>query len=482
MARLGNVTCQEFFGGASFFDPRGTSGNATWQEASGTSRIRKSRRKTRNLLSFSGKKSMKVSASATAEQNETNGDVTQTGPPSPPPSLTISVISSLSMVGGEEWDKCAREACGEGRENPFLSHAFLLSLEESKSACHEKGWIGQHLIARTEGGEVVGVAPLYLKSHSYGEYVFDHSWASAYSRFGRSYYPKLQSAVPFTPCSGPRLLSKGGGEGRGGMDVRSALADAMRQITDQLNVSSLHATFPNEEDWNFFESKGFLKRMGMQYHWSNRGYGKFDDFLMDLKQGKRKNIRQERKKVVAQDLVLKRLRGDDIKSRHWDDFYTFYRNTTDNKWGQAYLTREFFHMMGERMGDKVLLVMAEHDGKSVAGALNLIGGDTLFGRNWGCQPGKEFPYLHFEACYYQAIEAAIEWGLERVEAGAQGEHKIQRGYLPSPTFSSHYLPDPNFREAVDEFLRRETMRMKMTLAILDEDANPFKEGVLKKNE
>ncbi|KAH9565984.1 hypothetical protein CY35_04G108000 [Sphagnum magellanicum] len=374
-----------------------------------------------------------------------------------PLTLTVSVISSISQIPADHWDACALDSTGPESANPFITHAFLSSLEDSKSAVPEEGWLPQHLVARHGDGSILGVVPLYLKSHSYGEYVFDHSWANAFYRYGGAYYPKLQSCVPFTPATGPRILVRNGPFHD---QVFDGLCKCMQQLTGQMGASSVHITFPTKQEWDRVGQLGYLQRIGMQYHWKNCNYGSFDDFLMDLKQSKRKNIRQERKKVQAQNLQLKRLRGDDIKPWHWDAFYKFYRNTTDNKWGQAYLTREFFHLMGSRMGDRVLLVIAEENGKLVAGALNLIGGDTLFGRNWGCSNEAHYHALHFEACYYQAIEAAIEWGLKTVEAGAQGEHKIQRGYLPTATYSAHYIPDPDFQDAISSFLQRETIQVR----------------------
>ncbi|GAQ82524.1 hypothetical protein KFL_001140120 [Klebsormidium nitens] len=387
--------------------------------------------------------------------------------------LTVSVITDISKVSPEDWDACALEAAGEGARNPFLSHAFLLSLEESKSAVKEEGWLPQHVVARDDTGAVLGVVPMYLKGHSQGEYVFDHSWASAHHRYGVPYYPKLQSCVPFTPATGPRLLVRHGPHSE---VVSAGLCQAMVQLADTMGVSSLHCTFPVQRDWDTMGKQGFLRRVGVQYHWLNRDYDSFDAFLMDFRSSKRASVRKERKKVREQNVKLLRLRGDDIKPIHWDAFYQFYRNTTDMKWGTPYLTRDFFHLLGERMADDVLLVMAEDDGELVGGALNLIGGDTLFGRNWGCDGRRHYPNLHFEACYYQAIEAAIEMKLKRVEAGAQGEHKIQRGYLPTPTFSAHYIRDPNFRRAVSDFLRREMAQMAMTMEVLDEHS-PFNANV-----
>ncbi|KAL5163763.1 Dynamin-2B [Glycine soja] len=369
--------------------------------------------------------------------------------------ISVSVVSSISDVASSEWDACALDATGPDNFNPFLSHAFLSTLEHSASAVRETGWIPHHIVAKANNNSnnnVVAVVPLYLKTHSYGEFVFDHSWANAYHSYGYNYYPKLQSCVPFTPVTGPRILLRNTSFKHQVFDI---IVSAMKELALTSQLSSLHVTFPSENEWHKLTEKGFLPRIGMQYHWKNRNYKNFDDFLMDMKQSKRKNIRQERKKISAQNLIMKRLRGYEIKARHWDSFYSFYRNTTDNKWGTPHLTREFFHELGAKMGDNVLLVVAEEGDELVAGALNLIGGDTLFGRLWGCQPRSYYPSLHFEACYYQAIEAAIELNLKTVEAGAQGEHKIQRGYLPVTTYSCHYLIDEEFREAIQDFLIRE---------------------------
>lgn len=385
--------------------------------------------------------------------------------------ISVSVISSISSISSKDWDICAIESTGVESFNPFLTHAFLSSLEDSHSAVPECGWSPQHLVAKDESGNILGVVPVYLKSHSYGEYVFDHSWANAFYHFGGSYYPKLQCCVPFTPVTGPRILIRNSPLKN---QVADSLLKSMQQLAHQFQVSSLHVTFPTEEEWKKMGSLGFLQRVGMQYHWLNHDYDSFDAFLMDLKQSKRKTIRQERKKVQAQNLRFKHLRGDDIKAHHWDAFYEFYRNTTDNKWGQAYLTKEFFRMLGSRMGEHILLIVAEEQGELVAGALNLIGGDTLFGRLWGCIPGAYYPNLHFETCYYQAIDAAIEWKMKKVEAGAQGEHKIQRGYMPSTTYSAHYFTNDGFKEAIKDFLRRESSQVNLAIDLLSV-SGPFKE-------
>ncbi|XP_010086707.2 uncharacterized protein LOC21399202 [Morus notabilis] len=390
-----------------------------------------------------------------------------------PKVVSLSVLSSISEVSSDGWDACALDATGPEKLNPSLTHGFLSSLEESGSAVKETGWMPRHIVAKDESENILGVVPLYLKSHSYGEFVFDHSWADAYHSFGSRYYPKLQCCVPFTPVTGPRILVRN-------TSFRDQLFEimvsALMDLTAKFQVSSLHITFSSENEWLKLSEKGFLPRIGMQYHWQNRNYKSFDEFLMDMKQSKRKNIRQERKKILQQNLTMKRLQGHEIKASHWDSFYRFYRNTTDNKWGSPYLTRDFFHIMASKMGDQVLLVVAEEGDELVAGALNLIGGDTLFGRLWGCHPRTYYPSLHFEACYYQAIEAAIELNLKTVEAGAQGEHKIQRGYLPVTTYSCHYLMNEGFRIAIQDFLEREAAQVKLVMKLLH-DSGPFKEGI-----
>ncbi|XP_051146757.1 uncharacterized protein LOC127262213 [Andrographis paniculata] len=387
--------------------------------------------------------------------------------------LSVRVVSSILEISPQEWDACNLDVTGLEKFNPFLTHGFLSSLEESDSAVKNTGWVPQHVIARDDSNNVLGVVPLYLKSHSYGEYVFDHSWADAYYSYGSRYYPKLQCCVPFTPVTGPRILVR---NTKYRDQVFDILASSLVAMTIELQVSSLHITFPSEDQWEKLEEKGFLRRIGMQYHWKNRDYKNFDEFLMDMKQSKRKNIRQERKKISTQNLTMKRLRGNEIKAKHWDMFYNFYRNTTDNKWGSAYLTREFFHTMASKMGDHVLLITAEEGDELVAGALNLIGGDTLYGRLWGCLPRAYYPSLHFEACYYQAIEAAIELNLQTVEAGAQGEHKIQRGYMPVKTYSCHYIADDEFRGAISDFLARESAQLEYVMKAL-QDSGPFKDNI-----
>ncbi|KAI3993246.1 hypothetical protein MKX01_009989 [Papaver californicum] len=385
-----------------------------------------------------------------------------------PQKISLSVVSSISEISSEEWDACAIEATGSDKLNPFLTHGFLSSLEETGCAVKETGWSAVHIVARNELEEILGVVPLYLKSNSYGEFVFDHSWADAYYRCGVPYYPKLQSCVPFTPVTGQRILLCNTWYKD---QVFEKLVEALKDLTAKFKVSSLHITFPSENEWLKMKEHGFLQRVGLLPLEKS-----FDEFLMDMKQSKRKNVRQERKKISTQNLKMKRLHGHEIKAKHWDSFYHFYRSTTDDKWGRAYLTRDFFHVMGEKMGDQVLLVVAEDGDDLVAGALNLIGGDTIYGRLWGCFPQAYYPSLHFEVCYHQAIEDAIELNLSKEEAGAQGEHKIQRGYLPVTTYSSHYIPDKDFRSAIGDFVGREATQ---TVIKMLHDSGPFKDDVLK---
>jgi uncharacterized protein len=360
---------------------------------------------------------------------------------------TIRVIDRIADIPAESWDACA------GPDNPFLSHAFLDALEESGSATAETGWLPQHLALEEAGGRLLGVAPLYLKGHSYGEYVFDHGWADAYERAGGQYYPKLQCAVPFTPVTGPRLLVHPAAGPQAGGAVADALISGMLELARRHKVSSLHVTFPTGGEWRRLGEAGFLQRMGQQFHWENQDYASFDDFLAALSSRKRKTIRKEREGALAGGIEIHTLTGAAIEKRHWDAFFRFYISTSDRKWGSPYLTREFFALIGARMADSIVLIMAEKNGRLIAGALNLRGGDTLYGRNWGC--AGDFPFLHFEACYYRAIDFAIAHGLKRVEAGAQGQHKIQRGYLPSATYSAHWIRDPGFKRAVADFLARE---------------------------
>src|SRR5215470_837400 len=379
-------------------------------------------------------------------------------------SLTLRLIDGVARVSEAAWDACA------GPDNPFVGHAFLRALEDSRSVGGRSGWQPRHAVLEDRSGRLLAAVPLYRKSHSYGEYVFDHGWAAVYERAGGRYYPKLQGAVPFTPVPGPRLLVAPGAEREA---IRQALVGGLLELAEAEPVSSLHITFPDEGDAEALEDGGLMLRTGLQYHWSNRGYGSFDDFLADLSSRKRKAIRKERREVAESGVTLSVLTGDAIEKHHWDAFFDFYISTSDRKWGSPYLTRAFFDALGERLADKVALVVAEAGGRLVAGALNLIGRDALYGRNWGC--AGDFKFLHFEACYYQAIEFAIARGLARVEAGAQGEHKIQRGYLPVATYSAHWIRDPAFAAAVRDFLRRERAAVDQERRALC-TLSPFRQG------
>ncbi|MFQ6016606.1 MAG: GNAT family N-acetyltransferase [Kiloniellaceae bacterium] len=377
--------------------------------------------------------------------------------------IAVRVLGRIAEVPAAAWDACA------GPDNPFVSHAFLRALEDSGSAVADTGWLPLHLAVAGHDGALLGVAPLYLKSHSYGEYVFDWSWADAYERAGGAYYPKLQSCVPFTPVTGPRLLVRPDAEHDA---VAAALIAGMTELARRHKVSSLHVTFPTRAEWQRFGAAGFLRRVGRQFHWENRGYESFDDFLATLASRKRKAIRKERREVADSGVAIRTLVGGAIEPRHWAAFHRCYLATSDRKWGSPYLTRAFFRQLGETMADKVVLVIAEERGDPVAGALNLLGDDTLYGRNWGCL--RHHRFLHFEACYYRAIDFAIERGLGRVEAGAQGEHKIQRGYMPVETYSAHWIADPGFRHAVRDFLVRESGLVRHEMSLLSGHA-PFRQ-------
>lgn len=379
--------------------------------------------------------------------------------------LSIEVADGLSKVDAAQWDACA------GADNPFLSHAFLSALEDSGCASSEQGWMPYHLLVRNAEGGLEACAPLYVKGHSYGEYIFDWGWADAANRAGIRYYPKLQSAVPFTPATGPRFLIRPGADREQMTDL---LLAGMLQVAEEHKLSSLHITFLTEQEWRDCGEAGLLTRIGQQFHWENRGYETFEDFLGDLSSRKRKSIRRERRDAQRHDLKVENLTGDDLKPHHWDAFYKFYLATIDKKWSQDYLNRDFFHILGERLPDRAMLVYAEMDGAPVAGALNLIGSDTLFGRNWGCL--GDFRFLHFECCYYRAIDFAIEHGLKWVEAGAQGHHKIQRGYLPRKVYSAHWISDPRLRDAIADFVKREAMQVEFEMNGLEREYSPFRQG------
>lgn len=390
--------------------------------------------------------------------------------------LRIRIAQSLAEVPAAAWDACAgghdnasaNEAIApavkltheeslsaklstrEQVNNPFISHDFLSSLEASFSVGPRTGWQPRHLLAESANGTLLGAAPCYVKSHSHGEYVFDQGWAEAFERAGGDYYPKLQVAVPFTPVTGPRLLARPGPLAQA---VRGALADALVEITTASELSSAHVTFLTEPEWRALGERGFLQRNDQQFHWENAGYASFDDFLGHLASRKRKTIRRERKQALEPGIEVVWLTGSDLTEAVWDAFFAFYMDTGSRKWGRPYLTREFFSIVGEKMRDRILLVMAKRAGRWIAGAINFLGVDTVYGRNWGAI--EHHPFLHFELCYYQAIEYAITHRLARVEAGAQGEHKLARGYMPMTTYSAHFIANPALRRAVAEYLARE---------------------------
>jgi predicted N-acyltransferase len=393
------------------------------------------------------------------------------------PEITLESLPSVSQIAAEDWDACANPASpniagnsntrSKNHYNPFVSHAFFSALEASESACARTGWGPRHLVARLDG-TVVGIVPCYLKSHSRGEYVFDHGWADAYERAGGHYYPKLQASVPFTPATGPRLLI------RADVDherIRDALASGLVALCGATKASSVHVTFAQESDYKFLAACGFLQRNDQQFHWHNQGYGSFDDFLATLNARHRKAIKRERRDAIKEGITIHALTGSDITEDAWDAFFDFYMETGSRKWGRPYLTRSFFSLIGESMANDVLLIMAKRQGRWIAGAINFIGSDTLFGRNWGAI--EHHPFLHFEVCYYQAIDFAIQRGLKTVEAGAQGEHKIARGYLPQTTYSAHYIADPGLRRAISDYLKQERAYVAAAARELAE-AGPFR--------
>jgi predicted N-acyltransferase len=348
----------------------------------------------------------------------------------------------MAAIDAAEWDALA------GQANPFISHAFLQALEKGGAVGGDSGWDPMHLLLRSDDGQLLGAMPNYLKHHSYGEYIFDHGWANAFERAGGAYYPKLLAAIPFTPATGPRFLVR---DNRA--DLKTALAKGMETLMEKYQLSSAHINFLPSDDAHRLATAGWLDRASIQFHWHNQNYTDFDDFLDHLSSRKRKNIRKERASIAKAGVTMLRLTGAAITQDHIDSFFRFYMSTIDRKWGGAYLTHEVFTQLGKTMADRMLLVMAEYDGNIIGGALNFIGDDALYGRNWGAD--IDIPNLHFEACYYQAIDFAIEHGLARVEAGAQGFHKVQRGYLPVTTHSVHRIAHDGFRDAVARFLDAE---------------------------
>jgi hypothetical protein len=397
-----------------------------------------------------------------------------------PDTLTLRVARSMRDIDPVRWDACANPP-GAGASgvdpdssdetyNPFVSHAFLDACERSGSAVARTGWAPSHLLVERTSGDLVAAAPAYLKSHSMGEYVFDWSWAEAYERAGGRYYPKLQVCSPFTPVQGRRLLVAPGQHAPAGA---AALIEGLRALRAQTKASSIHVTFASRPDLDRLTEAGFLKRAGRQFHFFNRGYGDFQGFLSSLASRKRKMIRREREQALGPGIEIARLTGSDLREEHWDAFFAFYMDTGAKKWGRPYLTRDFFSMVGESLADRILLVMAKRDGRWIAGAINFIGDRALYGRNWGCI--EDHPFLHFECCYYQAIEFALERGLARVEAGAQGEHKLARGYEAVETASAHELADPRLARAVQDFLVEERAQNETAIAIYGEQT-PFRKA------
>ena len=394
---------------------------------------------------------------------------------------TVRVVGAIADIGRDAWDAVANpgwpsdrplEAGCEGggvAYNPFLSFDFLDCLEQSGCVTKRTGWTPQHLVIEERGGPLAGAMPLYLKSHSMGEYVFDHGWADAYRRAGGHYYPKLQASVPFTPATGRRLLTS---EGPDAEARRRALAKAATDLAKRQQLSSVHVTFMPEEEWELCAALGYLQRIDQQFHFENRGYRDFEDFLDGLVSRKRKVLKRERREALA-GLSVELLTGSDLTEAAWDAFFDFYMDTGSRKWGRPYLNRQFFSMVSERMADRILLALACSNGRPIAGALNFIGSETLYGRYWGAV--EHHPFLHFELCYYQAIDWAIAHGLKRVEAGAQGEHKVARGYAPTPTYSAHWIADPNFRRAVAHYLDQERAQVLLDVEDLSE-LMPFRQS------
>ena len=407
--------------------------------------------------------------------------------------ITLEAVADIGGIPAAEWDACANpkadadsihnldtlaspavtgdcQTTASSSYNPFVSHAFFAAAEASNSACPRTGWGPRHLVAKLDG-RIVGVVPCYLKSHSQGEYVFDRGWAEAYHRAGGSYYPKLQVSVPFTPATGPRLLIRDGVDREA---IGSALARGLRALCNATEASSVHVTFAREDEAKLLGAHGFLQRTDQQFHWHNQGYKSFDDFLGSLNSRHRKGIKRERREAVTAGITIHWLTGSDITEDAWDAFFEFYMETGSRKWGRPDLTREFFSLIGESMSRDVLLVMAKRNGRWIAGAINFIGSDTLFGRNWGAI--EHHPFLHFEVCYYQAIDFAVQRGLKVVEAGAQGEHKLARGYLPQTTYSAHFIADPGLRRAIADYLKRERDYVAEVGRELTE-AGPFRKTV-----
>ncbi|MER9684775.1 GNAT family N-acetyltransferase [Mesorhizobium sp. M0139] len=387
--------------------------------------------------------------------------------------FSIRVAAGINAFTCDEWNGFTgtTRSDTENGYNPLVSYAFLSALEDSGCAVRRTGWQGHHLRLENAQGRLLGAVPCYLKSHSQGEYVFDHGWSDAFERAGGNYYPKLQCAVPFSPVTGPRLLVS---KGEDSAIVKAGLAAGLKAVTEKLGVSSAHVTFASESDVATLEAAGFLHRTDQQFHFFNEGFSTYDDFLATLASRKRKAMKKERREALANDISIDRLTGKDLSEKAWDDFFAFYMDTGSRKWGRPYLNRKFFSLIGARMSQDILLVMAKRNGRYVAGAINFIGSDALYGRNWGCI--EDHPFLHFEVCYHQAIDFAIERKLKVIEAGAQGEHKLARGYRPVTMHSAHYIAHPGLRNAVADYLRRERREVERMGEILEEHT-PFRKDL-----
>ena len=383
---------------------------------------------------------------------------------------SIVVENSIENIGKKNWNNCANhEALSY---NPFVSYEFLNALEKSNSVNGDSGWYTSFFVAKDKDDKIIGCTPAYLKNNSSGEYVFDYSWAEAYQRVGRSYYPKLQISIPFTPVSAPKLLTKDQND----IDTKVFMLQSIEDFCSEHAISSAHLTFLNEKELNTLQNKKWLIRTDQQFHWFNNNYNDFNDFLSDLSSRKRKNIKKERDEANKNGLVIETLNHKEIQEFHWDEFYKFYIDTSMRKWGQPYLNRDFFSLIGQTLSENILLIMVKNNNKYIAGALNFIGGDTIYGRNWGCI--EDHKNLHFEVCYYRAIDFAINNKLKKVEAGAQGAHKISRGYQPSKTFSAHWIKDIDFFEAISNYLKDERVYIQENIEKLNEYI-PFKKNMEK---
>ena len=383
---------------------------------------------------------------------------------------SIVVENSIENIGKKNWNNCANhEALSY---NPFVSYEFLNALEKSNSVNGDSGWYTSFFVAKDKDDKIIGCTPAYLKNNSSGEYVFDYSWAEAYQRVGRSYYPKLQISIPFTPVSTPKLLTKDQND----IDTKVFMLQAIEDFCSEHGISSAHLTFLNEKELNTLQNKEWLIRTDQQFHWFNDNYNDFNDFLSDLSSRKRKNIKKERDEANKNGLVIETLNHKEIQEFHWDEFYKFYIDTSMRKWGQPYLNRDFFSLIGQTLSENILLIMVKNNNKYIAGALNFIGGDTIYGRNWGCI--EDHKNLHFEVCYYRAIDFAINNKLKKVEAGAQGAHKISRGYQPSKTYSAHWIKDVDFFEAISNYLKDERVYIQENIEKLNEYI-PFKKNMEK---